>query len=221
MVNRISEEQKSIIIGTLLGDGYIYKDKYGGCYLEIKHSDKQKDYVFWLYEKLKNICPSKPKQRKDNMQWKFNTTTISDLVLLRDNFYPGGTKIVPKNISETLIRPLSLAIWYMDDGSLDFRPKSHCALSLKTNSFTLNECEKLSEVLKNNFGVISSVQNTICRGKKYPQIYIGKHGRDRFINLVSPHIIPCFKYKLPQFRHTPQRLDPKGSDSKFLLAITR
>lgn len=206
MTTRVSEQQKSIIIGTLLGDGYIYKDKYGGCYLEVKHSDIQRDYVFWLYEKLKNICPGKPKQRKDNNQWKFNTTTIKDLIELRNTFYPNGKKIIPGNISEILVNSLSLAIWYMDDGSLDFRPKSHFAFSLKTNAFTLEECKTLSRVLENNFGIVTSVQYPICRGKRYPQIYIGKQGRDKFIRLINRYIIPCFQYKLPQYR-TPQRLN--------------
>ncbi len=150
----ISEEQKAIILGTLLGDGYIYQDRYGGCRLELKHSESQKDYVFWLHEKLRTICPGVPKERTDNH-------------------------------------------WYMDDGSLDFRPKSHCAFSLKTNAFTLEECQLLSEVLDNNFGVKSSVQYPLCRGKRYPQIYIGKNGRDEFIKVIAPFIINCFQYKLP------------------------
>jgi len=65
-MSEISAKHRSIIVGTLLGDGYIYKDKYQSCYLEIKHSDAQKDYVFWLHDKLKDICPGEPKQRKDN-----------------------------------------------------------------------------------------------------------------------------------------------------------
>ncbi|MGD0976681.1 MAG: LAGLIDADG endonuclease [Minisyncoccia bacterium] len=208
---KISKEQKAIIIGTLLGDGYIYKDKYGGCRLEIKHSDKQRDYVFWLYEKLSGICPGEPKQRKDNQQWKFNTESNDDIIRFRKLFYPNGKKIIPKNIKEILTDPLSLAVWYMDDGSLDFRPKSHCAFSLKTNSFTLNECEILSKMLKNNFGIVSSVQYPICRGKRYPQIYIGKQGqgRDQFTKLIRPFIIPCLQYKLPKLFSTPQRLDRK------------
>jgi len=84
-----------------------------------------------------------------------------------------------------------------DDGSLDFRVKSHYAFSLTTNAFTLDECKLLSDVLLKNFGVVSSVQYPICRGKRYPEIYIGKQGRDRFLKLVRPYIIPCFRYKLP------------------------
>lgn len=87
----------------------------------------------------------------------------------------------------------------MDDGSLDFRPKSHFAFSLKTNAFTLKECGLLSKVLKENFGLETSIQYPICRGKRYPQIYIGKQGRNQFIKLINQYIIPCFQYKLPHY----------------------
>lgn len=198
-MSSISKQQKSIITGTLLGDGYIYKDRYGGCRLEIKHSDKQRDYVLWLHEALKSMCPGEPKQRKDNQQWKFNTESNDDMKKFRKLFYPKDKKVVPSNISGILTDPLSLAIWYMDDGSLDFRPKSHYAFSLKTNSFTVEECSLLTKVLTDNFGIDSSVQYPICRGKRYPQVYIGKQGRNQFFKLIKPHIIPCFKYKLPNY----------------------
>jgi len=196
-MSELSSKQKHILVGTLLGDGYLYQNRYGSCYLEIKHAEEQKDYVFWLHKNLSDFCPSEPKQRKDNNQWKFMTSSNDDLKSLRQNFYPLNKKVVPENIEEMLTHPISLAVWYMDDGSLDFRPRSHYAFSLKTNSFSIEECNLLSNVLKKNFGILSSVQNTLCRGKKYPQIYIGKAGRDKFLETVKPYTLNCFRYKLP------------------------
>jgi len=82
-MSKLSFEQKRILVGTLLGDGYLYRDRYNDCYLEIKHSEKQRDYVFWMYENLSNFCPSEPKQRKDNKQWKFMTSSNEDLCFFR------------------------------------------------------------------------------------------------------------------------------------------
>ena len=82
-MSKFSSEQKQILVGTLLGDGYIYRDRYDGCYLEIKHSEKQKDYVFWMHKNLSDFCPSGPKQRKDNNQWKFMTSSNEDLCFFR------------------------------------------------------------------------------------------------------------------------------------------
>lgn len=57
----LTETQKAIVIGTLLGDGGIYEGSY-----YIKQSNEHKEYLFWLYNELKNICSSSPTQRKDN-----------------------------------------------------------------------------------------------------------------------------------------------------------
>lgn len=46
--HNISSREKAIIIGTLLGDAHIDSLKAGGR-LEIGHSEKQKEYLFWKY----------------------------------------------------------------------------------------------------------------------------------------------------------------------------
>src|SRR3989344_4728894 len=175
----MTQRQKDIIIGTVLGDSYLEPNKFGSS-IQIKQSNEHKDYVFWLYNELDK---------------------------LRDLFYPEGKKIIPKDINKILTSPISLAVWFMDDGTLDYRPKDHCAFHLCTNCFTKEDTSKLIDVLKNNFGIVSSLHYTLCRGKRHCRIYIGAQGRDRFIELITPYILACFKYKLPQYRkHTPQRL---------------
>ena len=68
----------------------------------------------------------------------------------------------------------------MDDGSLDYRPKDHYNFSLSTNAFTIDENKLLVNALKENFGIESSIQTPLSRGVRYPEIYIGAKGRDRF-----------------------------------------
>lgn len=192
-----SRTQRDIIIGNILGDGSLEFNGCVGTRLQIKQSSKYKDYVFWLYEKFKNLCNSEPKQRKDNNQWYFSTRALKELTLLHRLFYKGRTKIIPKNISGLLTSPLTLAIWYMDDGSLDFRPKDHYAFVLSTDSFNLEEVCRLSRIIKRNFGIKTNVYNSLCRNKRYPKIYIGVKGRDKFLSLIKPHILHCFSHKLP------------------------
>jgi len=205
----LRENQKDIIIGSILGDGYIEFDGFYGSRLQIKQSDQHRDYVFWFYERLENLCKSAPKQRFDTKQWYFSTRHLNVLTELRKIFYPNGKKIVPENTGNFLTSPLSLAVWYMDDGRLDFREKYHCSIILNTDSFELKQVNMLGEILKNNFGITSTIHNSLCRGKRYPKIYIGKESRDRFFSLVKPFIVNCFQYKLPPtYRLTPQRLSP-------------
>ena len=199
----MNEKQHEIIIGTLLGDTWI-DDK---C-LRIKQSDEHKDYVFWLYSQLSDLCKSPPKQRSDYKQWYFQTKFLKEISDYKKLFYRNKKKILPENIKSLLTSPLSLAVWYMDDGSLDFRPKDHYNFSFCTNAFSVKENCLLRDALKENFGIECSIQTPLCRGKRYPEIYIGAKGRDKFLNLISPHVLKCFSNRLPPYTLTPQRLNP-------------
>ncbi len=197
MESLLTKNQRSILIGSVLGDGYLDFDGYVGTRLYVKQSKEKKDYVFWLYKQFSNLCRSRPKQRKDNNQWYFGTRYFKEFTEIRNKFYDNRVKIIPRDITIFLKEPLSLAVWYMDDGTLDFRPKSHFSFSLAVNCFSLSEVKILSRVLKDNFGIISSVNYSLCRGKRYPRLYIGKNGRDRFLSIVRPYIHKTFNYKLP------------------------
>ena len=204
----LTQKQQDIIVGTLLGDGYAHANGKK-AHLELKQSEEKKEYVLWLHKELENFCTSAPKQRKDNNQWYVNTRYDQQFSNLHSWFYPKGVKIVPKNIKSILINPLSLAIWYMDDGTLDYRVKDHYPFRLTTNSFTPRDNQRLVIALKENFGVDATVQSTLIRGKRYPRIHIGVKGRDQFYKLVQPYILSCFKHKLPPLYLTPQRLGLK------------
>jgi len=51
-VGSLTQEQKSIIIGSLLGNGYArIVSGRKNAFLEINHSLSEKDYVDWKYQK--------------------------------------------------------------------------------------------------------------------------------------------------------------------------
>lgn len=212
MIIPLTEKQKAIIIGNVLGDGGIYSHKNlsgKSSQFYIKQCEKYRNYIFWLFNELKNICPSFPKQRKDNKQWYFYSKYLENLTDIRKTFYQGKKKVIPSNIKQWLTSPLSLAVWYMDDGSLDWRPKDHYNFSFSTNAFSAEENYLLIDALKENFGIYATVQTPLCRGKRYPEIYIGVAGRGKFLSLVKPYILNCFSHKIPPFYSlTPQRLNP-------------
>jgi hypothetical protein len=201
----LSKTQRDILVGLLLGDGSLEYNGYRGTRLQIKQSEEKRDYVFWLYNQFTEIVRTPPKQRSDTMQWYFGTRFYEDLEEMRQIFYQEGKKIVPQNIADYCDSPLSLAIWCMDDGRLDFRAKSHYAYHLHTDSFLESDVQKLQEMLLEKFGIVSSVYLSLCRGKRYPKLYIGKEGRDAFAKAIAPYRLPCFRYKLPP---TAVYLDP-------------
>jgi len=193
----LSQTQEQIVAGLLLGDGYLEFDKFKASRLQIKQAKCKRDYVFWLYSQLAEKVKTPPKQRLDTMQWYFSTRSLRELELWRQIFYPKGKKVVPKNITELLCEPIALAVWFMDDGTLDYRIRSHYSFTLSTDAFTVNEVRLLQYTLLKNFGIESSIQTPSSRGKKYTKLYIGKSGREKFLETIKPYMLKCFAYKLP------------------------
>lgn len=164
--------------------------------MEFKYSDRYSDYLVWIRNTLsENGLPVLGIQDHENGQHRFHVRSSAELGELRRLFYPNGVKTVPTAIRCCLTDPLSLAIWYMDDGTLDFRELYHCNVSFATYSFTFDECKLLVETLKENFGIKSSVTKSTMRGKVYPRLYIWSRSMKVFLDLVDPYILPCMSHK--------------------------
>jgi recombination protein RecA len=211
MIGNLSNQQLDILVGLMLGDGNLEYNGYRGTRLQVKQSEEKREYVFWLYDQFTNLTKTPPQQRKDTRQWYFGTRFYEDLEDFRKIFYSDRKKVLPANIADLIRSPLTLAVWFMDDGRLDFRVKSHYAYHISTDSFTESEVMLLQNVLLEKFGIAAKTYLSLCRGKRYPKLYIGKEGRDRFTELVAPYILPCFGYKIPPkslqtYTLTPQRL---------------
>lgn len=56
---KLTPLQYSIILSGTLGDGHIDKREKYAIYIE-SHAENQKDYIFWKYNILKNLCASEP-----------------------------------------------------------------------------------------------------------------------------------------------------------------
>lgn len=181
----VSDRQIQILIGCLLGDAYL--TKLGK--IQIEQSDKQKDYIDWKYQELASISYGFPKEvvrfdKKDSRVTKsFRFWTRQYFRSLRDKFYQGKQKIFPEDLSN-LITPLTIAVWYMDDGCYS---KGQCIFS--TESFDETGREALIEKLK-FFGIDGNLKNS---GK----LRIRSHSLPKFFELVKPYIHQSMYYKLP------------------------
>jgi len=187
-VGSLTQLQNSIILGSLLGDGYLrIVPGRKNALLEINHTINQKDYVDWKYENLKSICRSCPISRNGNgkrIAYRFNTKQHSELTRFHRLFYENNKKRIPKNIK---LDPLMLAVWYMDDGSKCRENDVY----LNTQQFDSKDQEKCIEMLL-DLGIESSIN----RDKNYKRIRIKKYSLPIFFKIISPFIIPSMKYKL-------------------------
>ena len=185
-VGSLSEVQREIIIGALLGDGSMRCKT--NALLEINHSVHQKDYVDWKYRHLSELVRTPPKARNGNqgrIAYRFVTRSLAELTPLYRLFYRSGRKVIP----EMVLTPLSLAVWFMDDGC-----RSRRAVYLNTQQFTERSQAALLEMLRDQW----SIDGTLNKDKAYYRIRISVAGTAKLVELIEPYVIPELRYKLPQ-----------------------
>ena len=187
-VGSLTQLQRSLIIGSILGDGYIRiipgrKD----AFLEINHSIKAKEYVDWKYSQLKNICESEPKERNTNegrVAYRFFTKQNHEITDLFNLFYKEGKKVIPTNLK---LDAIMLAIWFMDDGSKSRKFDVY----LNCQQFSLSDQKRLVSKLR-EFGL----KVRLNRDKKYYRIRFLKESVPQLNQIINPYIIPSMRYKL-------------------------
>ena len=182
----LSEKERAVIVGSLLGDGAMRCKT--NALLEVNHSMAQRDYVDWKYQILHRLVSTPPKSRQGNgkrIAYRFTTRSIPELTVMYQWFYRDGQKRVPSDLS---LSPLSLAVWVMDDGS-----KSHRAMYLNTQQFSMDEQKLLMDKLAQEFGIRSSTN----RDKQYTRIRIAVESVQTLYEIVKLELLPMFRYKFP------------------------
>lgn len=200
---QMTKREQAIVVGLILGDGYLskpkIKDKSTSC-LDIKYDEKYLGYLEWLHRELKGLKPSDIKKKKNSKQYRFYTKTLKNLGILRNIFYPEGVKIIPVNIEKYLRDPITIAVWYQDDGTLDYRDKYHANSLFATHCFRKAECDRLAQALHEIYDLDVRVCKCHMRGKLYFRLYVTSKSMESFMDLISPYIQKCFQYKLLKYR---------------------
>jgi hypothetical protein len=182
----LTEEQKQILIGCLLGDGTM-RIKMNAL-LEINHSVEQKVLVDWVYTQFQKFTGTPPKQRNGNgrrIAYRFTTRSLPVFTLFYQQFFVNKKKKIPENL---LLSPLTLAVWFMDDGN-----KSRSSIYLNTQQFSLEEQKLLQKLLLEQWGI----ETTLNKDKCYFRIRIRVNSIKKFVALIKPYLLPEFYYKLP------------------------
>ncbi len=180
----LSKVQKQLIIGCVLGDGYMRKKT--NAHLQITHSYKQKEYVDWKYHILKDLVISAPKVYKGNagrVGYRFFTKNLPQITYFYKKFYQNGKKIFPNDF---IISPLTFAVWYMDDGS-------------KNRHAGYINCQQFDPISQKN--MLNALYNlglkvSLNKDKIYTRIYISSFSMPSLVHLIKPFIVPSMRYKL-------------------------
>lgn len=194
---QLLREQQQVLFGIILGDGYLQKTGEKNARLRLEHGYQQKEYLFWKVEKLKPLFQGKPKYlerihpltKKTYKYWRHQSQSTPYLGKLRKIFYPDGKKIIPENL-EKHISPITLAVWYMDDGYYYQRDK--CGY-LYLGNVSEREANIVYDAILKKFGI----ETRIKVKKKGFAIYFPHSQVEKLKLLIKSLIIQYFNYKLP------------------------
>ena len=125
--------------------------------------------------------------QKSYVEWKYRE--LADLVATPPTVRNGnGGRQACRFVTRSL-PALTLAVWVMDDGS-----RSRMALYLNTQQFDLQSQYTLLQALYDQWGIEAALN----RDKGYHRIRVSVAGTRELVRLIEPHVLPEFRYKLPQ-----------------------
>ena len=191
----VSDRCREIILGSLLGDGSIAINKrYKNARFSFRHSASQKEYFFWKVEELKEISGSRMlwKQGKNGSdgfggeKLRYQSKALGALTEIYNLVTKRGKKRVSRKWLNQLT-PLSLAVWWMDDGSLiaNSRKGVFC-----TDGFSCEEVEIIRKYLKKVWNIETKIGRTEgISGRKYYRLYIrSTEELKKFLRIILPYI---------------------------------
>lgn len=143
---KLNDKQHDLVIGSLLGDGHIDKREKYPIFI-VSHAENQKDYLYYKYNIMKNLCASEPsfinsegkieiKGKKCHIQnhYRFITRSINELKKYRS-----------MSISDVIdqLNNYSFSIWMLDDANRN--DKGYWSLCFPYNEYVDYACKKIFE----------------------------------------------------------------------------
>ncbi len=188
---KLTDIQRQILVGTLLGDGCLSKH---GNYsrLLVGHCEKQYDLLYFKFNIFNNLTSKilkKLDKRHNSIMYSFSTITHQELDFYYSLFYKNGAKTIGDIYNE--FTELSLAIWIMDDGSLN---KTN--LRISTDSFTYKDNCYLKDLLIRKFDIYCDIKNYTRNNSQYYYLSFNKVNTIKTSLLVQKFFIESMKYKL-------------------------
>lgn len=192
----ITQEQKEIIFGSLLGDMCVSKHVKNYRGLEA-HSIKQEDYAEYKRKLLLPLSGVLVKGsfligNKTYYKREFTLRPNLNLEEFYNSFYIGENhkKDVPYDLS--LLTPRAIAFWFMDDGFVVTHGKR--LLGFSTCAFTIEGLQRLQKYFQDTYNI-----ETIIRKNFY--LIVKAKDCEKLANMIKPYMIESMYYKLGKNLH--------------------
>lgn len=187
----LSERSKAIILGSLLGDGSLkIYEPYTNARFSFRHSVRQEEYFFWKANALKEISSEKNIWKQGvhgrdgwgGEKLRFQSRALPALTEIYRLTHQGKTFHIRRKWLN-MLTPLSIAVWWFDDGSLvsDSRQGVLC-----TDGFTLQGVRVLDRYMKKVWGISTTVGQVGNTGRYRLWIRSTRSLQD-FLRIILPH----------------------------------
>lgn len=195
---------KKILLGIILSDGSINGKNRPTKRFALYSKDKEyAEYVFNVLSNLTHTTPVLRERRKGKyVGYEVYTNSTRYWQTAYERFYPNNGRKALTHYSVDRLDEEALAHIWMCDGYLEHSKNRKLGKVQNIGWFCLEafpkeELEVLQKHLQDRFNVGSSLVKKPW-GFGY-RIRIGGENLQRFISLVYPYILDCFKYKTVLF----------------------
>src|SRR5574343_1966152 len=191
----LSETEKALILGSLLGDGSIYKAnrcKFNN--FKVSHSEKQKAYLDFKVNILRRLDPNVNRtinyrgfsSKNGTVMYSATTKVCAGITALCQNA-PLRKKDLKLEDLKCLEDPRVLAIWHCDDGHLSGHKSKIC----------ISAYRKYKHLIVYKLESLGFSVSEYIRKDNHVYISIG-NGAKSFYEFIAPYIPKCMEYKLPE-----------------------
>lgn len=191
----LSKHCKEIILGSLLGDGSLKIHKpYKNARFSFRHSVNQKEYFFWKAEQLKEISGESSvwQQKADGFGGKklrYQSLALEPLTELYRLTHKKNRLVIRRKWLNKLT-PLSLVVWWFDDGSLIGNGKRGV---ICTDPFQLEEQKILARYLLKIWDIKTAIGKIVRKreGKRteYYRLWIrSSEELKKLLRIILPEV---------------------------------
>lgn len=193
-----SQDQLDVMYGSVLGDAYLRSTNgsKGTSYsLVFSHGEKQIEYLRWklsIYDQFvttKKFTVAYRDFHGNAPVSSFSTISHPDITAFYHLSHPDGRKLVTNDWLE-LLSPLSLAVWYLDDGSLN---KRYGTIVMSTNAYSLPELGLMIDWFEKKHGLHAKLEKR--RNEQYA-LRINASESKAFRSIIADYVPECMSYKL-------------------------
>lgn len=184
----LTPAHEQIVYGSILGDGAMRHASDYNVQLRIGHGKKQIEYAKWKQSLFQGLVVYEAENSRGGHS--FDTIPMYELA----EIYPHGYANRKKSPSQAMIdrlSPLAVAIWYMDDGTFDYKRQNRCSIS----------CAGLAEDRQLALVDWFNQRDIHPRLDKYGRINFNTTETPKFHRLIAKYVHTTMQHKLlPELR---------------------